>query len=466
VRKADRVIARQERERAAKEEQIRHQAYHDALTGLPNRAYFTERLHEAVSLASRHGHMCALMFIDLDRFKVVNDSLGHDAGDQLLTVVSSRIRASLRASDILFRVGGDEFTVILPEVTAPEDAAIVARRITESVASMIPIREHELTIGATIGIAVHPSDGDDAETLLKNADAAMYSAKSGGRGGHAFYRAAMNQRALQRLDLETALQRAVREGEFVLHYQPRLSAATRDVVALEALLRWNSPDRGLVLPGEFIPVLEEMGLMVIVGEWVLRSACKQMRRWTDEGLPPLRVSVNVSATQFQSASFVAMVERVLRETGVAPRLIELELTESMLIRNADQARATIGALKALGTRLSIDDFGAGYSSLNYLRRLSVDDLKIDRGFVSDIAASARDRAIATAIVELATALDIAVVAGGIETEVQAAFFSSIRCSELQGFLFYKPLPADALRRLLGSPSGSQARRPDFKPSVV
>ena len=450
VRKADRIIAQQERDRAAKEEEIRHQAYHDALTGLPNRAYFTERLHEAVSLAGRHGHMCALMFIDLDRFKVVNDSLGHDAGDQLLNIVCARIRSCLRNSDILFRVGGDEFTVILPEVAAPEDAAIVARRIIDAVAAPTAIREHELTIGATIGIAVQPSDGDTAEQLLKNADAAMYSAKNNGRGTHAFYRAAMNQRALERLDLETALQRAFRDGEFVLHYQPRLDAATRGTVALEALLRWNSPTRGLVMPNDFIGVLEETGMMVVVGEWVLRQTCTQVRRWQQEGLRPLRVSVNVSSLQFQSAGFVAMVARVLRETGVAPPLVELELTESLLIRNAEQASATIGALKALGVSISIDDFGTGFSSLNYLRNLAVDYLKIDRSFVTEIATNPRDRAIANAIAELAKALGITVVAEGVETETQASFFSSIRCGELQGFMFSKALPPDQLRRFLAA----------------
>ena len=461
VRKADRIIARQEQERAAKEEQVRHQAYHDALTGLPNRAYFAERLGEAISLASRHSHICALMFIDLDRFKIVNDSLGHQAGDALLKVVSARIASCLRNSDLLFRMGGDEFTVILPAVATPEDAAIVARRVLEAVAAPVSVHEHELTVGATIGIAVYPGDGDNAETLLKNADAAMYSAKESGRGSHAFYREAMNQRSLQRLKLEAALRQGFRDGEFTLYYQPRLDAATRRVVAVEALLRWISPSRGVVPPGEFIGVLEDTGMMTIVGEWVLRSACTQACRWQELGMEPLRVSVNVSSLQFQSGSFVALVERVLRDTGVRPGLIELELTESLLISNAEQARATIAALKALGLRISIDDFGTGYSSFNYLRHFAVDYLKIDRSFVAEIASSARDRAVAAAIIELAKALNITVVAEGVETQAQATFLSSVHCGELQGFLFCKPLPVDQLGRYLAS--ASNARNADRAP---
>ena len=448
VRRADRTIARQELERAAAEEAVRHQAYHDALTGLPNRAYFSERLAESISLAARHGHNCALMFIDLDRFKIVNDSLGHDAGDELLRTVAARIHGCLRDSDLLFRMGGDEFTVILPRIEVPEDAAFVARRVHEALVSPVAVHEHELTVGATIGIAVYPGDGERADVLLKNADAAMYSAKERGRGGHAFYRGEMNQRAMQRLDLEAALRKGFRDGEFTLHYQPRLDSASRRVVAVEALLRWDSPTRGLVPPGEFIGVLEDTGMMIIVGEWVLRSACSQARRWQQERREPLRVSVNVSSLQFQSANFVAMVERVLADTGVPPALVELELTESLLIENAEQARCTIAALKALGLRIAIDDFGTGYSSLNYLRHFAVDYLKIDRSFVTDIASNSRDRAVAIAITELARALGITVVAEGVETAAQAVFFSGIHCGELQGFLFSKALPVDRLERFL------------------
>ena len=450
IRKADRIIAGQEHERAVKEGQLRHQAYHDALTGLPNRAYFSERLSETIALAQRTDQTCALMFVDLDHFKIVNDSLGHEAGDSLLKVVAARVNTCLRESDLLFRMGGDEFAIILPQIASPEDAAFVARRIQEAVAAPATVHEHELAVGATIGIAVYPGDGDSAEALLKNADAAMYSAKESGRGRHAFYRSAMNQRASQRLGLEVALRKGFRDGEFTLYYQPRVDAAHRRIVALEALMRWVSPTRGLVPPGEFIGVLEDTGMMTIVGEWVLRSACMQIGRWRAEGMPPLRVSVNVSSVQFQSNAFVPMVQRVLRETGAPPGLIELELTESLLIANVEQARSTIEALKALGLQISIDDFGTGYSSLNYLRQFAVDYLKIDRSFVKDIAGNPRDRAVVVAIIELAKALGITVVAEGVETEAQAAFFADADCDELQGFLFCRPLPVDQLGRHLAA----------------
>lgn len=452
VRRADRIIADNDLERTIKEEEVRHLAYHDALTGLPNRTYFTERLGESIALTVRHGHSSALMFIDLDRFKIVNDSLGHQAGDELLKTVSARISSCLRNSDLLFRMGGDEFTVILPEIAKPEDAALLARRIIEAVGHPAQIYEHELTVGATIGLAVYPGDGENAEALLKNADAAMYSAKESGRGTYAFYRANMNQRALQRLSLEADLQKGFHEGEFTLYYQPRLDAATGRVVALEALLRWNSPSRGVVLPMEFISVLEDTGMITIVGEWVLRSACIQIGQWRELGNNPVRVSVNVSALQFQSTVFVSMIERVIDETDVAPELIELELTESLLVTNTDQARETIDKIKALGLSVSIDDFGSGYSSLNYLRNFTVDYLKIDRSFVAEIATNERDRSVARAIIELAKALDIAVVAEGVETEAQANFFSNEQCGELQGFLFSKPLPVDQLQRFLDDES--------------
>jgi diguanylate cyclase (GGDEF)-like protein len=453
VHRADQLIARQDADRAAREAQYQHQAHHDMLTGLPNRAYFGERLREALSLADRRGRQVALMYIDLDRFKIVNDSLGHGAGDQLLGEVATRIRDGLRASDLLFRMGGDEFTVILPDVDSPEAVAQVAQRIVGQVRAPVQVGGHDVAVGVSIGIAMHPGDGSTAEALIKNADAAMYSAKQLGGSGHAFYRADMNQRALARLSLEADLQKAFRQGEFVLHYQPRIDAGSRRIVAVEALMRWQSPSRGLVPPGEFIGVLEDSGMMNLVGEWVLRTACAQQVRWRTAGLPPLRMSVNVSARQFQAAGFAATVGRVMAETGTDPATLELELTESLLITQPEQAAETLAALKSLGVTIAIDDFGTGYSSMNYLRHLAVDFLKIDRSFVKEVATSPRDRAVATAIADLARALGITLVAEGVETEAQAAFFSGIHCGELQGFLFSRPLPADALAQFVREHAG-------------
>jgi diguanylate cyclase (GGDEF)-like protein len=448
IRKADAIIQRQEQERAAKEEEIRHQAHHDALTGLANRTYFSERLSESLAHAKRHGQTGALMFIDLDRFKIVNDSLGHNAGDMLLKTVAERIRGCLRHADLLFRMGGDEFTVIVPELSAPEDAALLARRIITTVSAPVMLYEHEVTVGATVGIAVYPGDGDSAEALVKNADAAMYAAKQAGRGTHAFYRTAMNERALQRLGLEAELQKAFRDGEFVLHYQPRLDTATRRVVAVEALLRWVSPSRGLVPAADFVNVLEDAGMMPIVGEWVLRSACAQQKRWAAEGRGSLRVSINVSARQFQASSFTATVQRVLAETGANAAQIEFELTESLLLTDPEKTRGVLEALRHLGVRTAIDGFGTGYTSLSYLRHFAVDAIKIHRSFAGELGTSAKDRAVASAIVNLAKALGIAVIAEGVENDAQAAFFAGVQCDELQGFRFATPRAADQLSGML------------------
>jgi len=458
VRRADHTIARHELDRSVREAEIRHRAQHDALTGLANRSHFIERLAGSMSLAQRSGRHGALMFIDLDRFKIVNDSLGHSAGDLLLKTVAERIRGCMRRSDMLFRMGGDEFTAILPEVAKPEDAGDLAQRIIDVVSAPIVLHEHRVSVGATIGIAVFPGDGDDAEALVRNADAAMYTAKQSGRGAHAFYRSSMNERALYRLRVEAAMHRAAREGAFVLHYQTRLDSVTREVVAMEALLRWNHPERGLVAPAEFIDVLEDMDLMHEVGEWVLRSACVQQKRWVNEGLPAVRMSVNVSALQFQSPRFADTVARVLRQTGVVPSAIELELTESMLITRPDQACETIDMLKALDVRISLDDFGTGYSSLGYLHRFAVDCLKIDRSFVREVDTNPRDRAVTQAIVQMARALGIGVVAEGVETPAQADFLSQIGCDELQGYLFCRPQAPEHIPPLLRrAPYGSTTK---------
>lgn len=448
VRRAEGIIGRQERERVEREALIRHQAYHDPLTGLPNRISFAEHLGSAVSLAIRTRRLIGVMFIDVDRFKVVNDSLGHEAGDQLLQITARRIRRCLRESDMVFRMGGDEFTVILETLERPEDAAQAARRIIEAVSEPVKITEHEITVGASIGITICPTDDAQPEQLVRNADAAMYQAKESGRGRYEFYTREMNERAFERFSMESALQRALRKGEFLLYYQPRISTETGRACAVEALLRWNHPEKGVIPPAQFITVLEDTGLIVPVGEWVLATACRDNKAWQDAGLPPMRVSVNISSRQFRSETLVDAVENALRESGLAPQYLELELTESLLVENAERALSTMNRLKQLGVVISIDDFGTGYSSLNYLRRFPVDYLKIDRSFVSELQTCERDAAIAQAVAALARTLNIKVVAEGVEKREQAEFLRAEDCHELQGYLFSKPVPPTEIPALV------------------
>jgi diguanylate cyclase (GGDEF)-like protein len=450
VRRADRVIARHEVERSAHEAEIHHQARHDPLTGLPNRMSFSPRLTEAVAQARASAVPGALLFIDLDHFKDVNDSIGHDAGDRLLKAVAERIRRCLRSHDVLFRMGGDEFTAILPRVASPDHAAYAARRINQTVAAPFHIDGTEVRVGATIGIAVFPDDGESPEDLLRNADAAMYTCKACGRGSHAFYQASMNARAAERQQLEAELRQALATQQFRLHYQPRVDALTRRVVGVEALLRWEHPAKGLLLPANFLPTLDGMALITEVGEWVLRTAAAQLREWHDRGLGHLHLSVNVSGRQFQHVQFAQMVSAVLRDTQVPPGCIELELTESLLIPEPDTVCRTLEDLRALGVRLAIDDFGAGISSIERLRTLPVHILKIDRILTAEVGNSDRDRAIAAAIASLGRALGITVVVEAVETDGQARFFTDIGCGELQGYLFSQPLPADQIEAFCSS----------------
>ena len=449
--RSDRILREQEAERIASEERVRHQAYHDPLTGLRNRASFAQHLEQAIHRSKRFGWSLGLMFLDLDRFKRVNDSLGHEAGDELLRIAARRLQGAIRESDMLFRMGGDEFTVLLENVKGPEEAAAVAARMSQAVAEPIELRHHELAATVSIGIALYPKDDQTGERLVKSADTAMYRAKDLGRNRYTFFTQEMNDRVESQLVLEAGLQRAVRNDEFVLHYQPRVAAATRRVVGVEALLRWKHPERGLVPPGEFIPLLEESGLIVPVGARVIESACRQNKAWQDAGLPPMRVSVNISSRQFRTGSLEETVREALRASGLAPEWLEIELTESLLVENSEHAVAVMERLKAIGVAISIDDFGTGYSSLGYLKRFPIDSLKIDRSFVKDMRTSATDAAIVDAISALAHSLGLGLVAEGVEEAGQAEFLRARYCTELQGYLFGRPVPpeemADAVRRL-------------------
>ena len=462
-----RLLEEKERERAAQEERIRHQAYHDPLTGLPNRASFTEHLEEAMRRAKRAGWPLALLFLDLDLFKRVNDCLGHDAGDRLLRVAAERIRRAVREADMLFRMGGDEFTVLLEDVRGPEEAAMVATRVLETIAEPLQLQHHEIAVTSSVGIALYPRDDVVGERLVKAADTAMYRAKELGRNRYAFFAREMNERVETQMMVEAALRRALKNEEFVLYFQPRVSAATGRATGAEALLRWKHPEWGLVEPARFVPLLEETGLIVPVGAWVLAEACRAARAWQSAGLPPLRVSVNLSSRQFRSEALCDAVSEALRSSGLAPQLLELELTESLLIENVEHAMGVMGQLKAIGTIISIDDFGTGYSSLGYLKRFPIDSLKIDRSFVRDIATSPKDAAIVKAISALARSLGIGLIAEGVEEPWQVEFLRGRHCTELQGFLFSRPLPeealVEALRRSYSLTLGRRAAVGDEQP---
>jgi diguanylate cyclase (GGDEF)-like protein/PAS domain S-box-containing protein len=436
-------------ERKWAEEQIRTLAYHDTLTGLPNRLLFHDRLQVAVAQAHRSGQHLALLFLDLDRFKVINDSLGHGLGDRLLQEVAGRLRGSVREGDTVSRLGGDEFTMLLPGIGRAVDAAKVAEKVLDTLREPIRVEGHDLFVTASIGIAIYPEDGTVPEALVKNADTAMYRAKEQGRDNYQLYTAAMNATALERLALESALRRALSANELALHYQPLLEIASGRIHAVEALLRWHHPERGLIPPAEFIPLAEVTGLIVTMGPWILRSACAQVQAWREAGFAGLSLAVNLSARQFQQPDLAELVTRILEETGLPPRHLDLEVTESYAMQNPEQAIDTLRRLKALGVRLSIDDFGTGYSSLSYLRRFPIDTLKIDKSFVGDITRDADDATIVTAVIAMAHALKLNVVAEGVETEDQLAFLAARRCDRLQGYLFSYPLPPEEARELLG-----------------
>ncbi len=438
-----------------REAQLQHQAFHDALTGISNRALLNDRLALALVQAHRSRHSVAVLFLDLDRFKLVNDSLGHSIGDDLLRAVAVRLQGTIREADTLARLGGDEFLFVLPSIHGEADAALVAAKILHDLRRPFVIAGRELFVTASIGISLYPVDGTDGETLIKNADVAMYRAKEQGRDSYHLYKPELHRRAVARMTLENQLRAAAARQEFRLYYQPIVDFRTGAIVGSEALIRWNHPERGLVLPAEFIPVAEETGLIHSLGAWVLRTGCAQAQAWDREGHPPIRVSVNLSARQLQNEELVPQIAGILEETGLDPGRLELEITESVAMENADHTVVTLNRMKRLGLRLTIDDFGTGYSSLSYLKKFPLHALKIDRSFVQDITTDPKDFAVALAIIALGRGLSIDVIAEGVETEEQRALLKAHGCDALQGFLFSRPLPPDAFSALLGrhSPVG-------------
>jgi diguanylate cyclase (GGDEF)-like protein/PAS domain S-box-containing protein len=452
--------------RKVAEEQVQFLAFYDALTGLPNRRLLQDRLNQALASARRQKNKLGLLFLDLDRFKDINDSLGHSVGDLLLQEVAERLKRFAREQDTVARLGGDEFLIALTHVKDTPDAAVAAERLMDAMSAEFVIQGHSLHVSCSIGISIFPEHGADAETLIKNADAAMYSAKADGRNNFRFFTEDMNAQAVERLTLESGLRSALAKEQLFLMYQPQMDIATGRITGLEALLRWQHPELGLVPPDKFIRIAENSGLIVPIGEWVLRTACSQIRKWQDEGIPAVLVAVNVSAVQFRQEDFCELVRKVLGETGLAPQYLELELTESLLLTNADVMLSISQELKAIGVTLAIDDFGTGYSSFSYLRQFQVSKLKIDRVFIRDVAVNPDDAAITAAIISMAKSLRLKVIAEGVETEEQMSFLRDHQCDEIQGYYFSRPLAvdkvADKLRgdhpeaKALAQASGEQA----------
>ncbi|MFM7426161.1 MAG: EAL domain-containing protein [Elainella sp.] len=435
-------------ERLQTEAQIRYQASHDLLTGLPNRKFFNDRLAEALALANRHQTSMAVMFLDLDRFKLINDSLGHAAGDQLLKEVARRLRRCVRKQDMVARWAGDEFTLLLTEIGSVNDAVLVAHKILQAMKPDFDLEGHTLHVSNSIGIAIYPNDGENAETLLKNADAALYRAKDSGRNGYHLYTSAINSETSEWLALESHLHRALERQEFVLYYQPQVNVITGEISQMEALLRWQHPEMGLVSPTKFVPLAEENGLIVPIGEWVLRTACAQNCAWQAQGLPPIRVAVNLSARQLRQPNLVKMIARVLRETGLAPRYLELEITETTVMKNVELTKNILCELHQMGVSVAMDDFGTGYSSLGYLKKFPFNTLKIDQSFVRDLTTDPNDKAIVAAIIAMGRVLNLKLVAEGVETKVQEHSLLSLDCEEMQGYLFSPPLSPEEATLLL------------------
>ena len=420
---------------------LAYMAQHDALTDLPNRSLLNDRLGQAIGAAQRHHGALALLYLDLDRFKLINDSLGHLVGDRLLQSVALRLGECVRTTDTVSRLGGDEFVILLSEVAHEQDAAHCADKLLQAFRMPFVLDDHELHVTASIGIAVHPGDGTAVDTLLQNADSAMYEAKKHGRNNYQFYRADLNSTAGERQALENGLRHAIARHELELYYQPIMSLSTGALDGVEALVRWQHPTLGLVLPDQFISIAEESGLIVAIGQWVLREACRQATAWRDAGLPRLRLAVNISAVELRSKEYVAGVAGMLAQTGFDPRCLELELTETFLMQDSRSTAVVLGAIKALGVQLALDDFGTGYSSLSYVRRFPIDTLKVDRSFVRDLTMDAGDASVVSAVINMGKSLHMRVVAEGVEALDQLVFLKEHGCSEAQGYYFSRPLKA-------------------------
>jgi diguanylate cyclase (GGDEF)-like protein len=458
VHRADKIIqAQSEEERLANAEKLRYRAFHDSLTGLPNRAKFAERLEETILQAKRSNRIFAVLFIDLDNFKTVNDSLGHYVGDMILKTVGQRLRATLRDMDIVARVGGDEFIILLTEISRIEHAALVAEKILELV-SHTPYRvdERELSLTVSVGLSVYPDDGEDALVLIKNADAAMYHSKEMGRNNYQFFKQDMNARAFALLSMEHGLRHALEREELVLHFQPSVGIAEARVLRAEALIRWRHPEMGLVSPDRFIPIAEERGLIESIGKWVLLTACTQARAWHKSGLATIPVSVNVSAVQFRQPDFIDTVAEALERSELSSEFLELEITESTIMRG-NGTLETVRQLKAMGVSLAIDDFGTGYSSLGYLKQFPIDRLKLNESFVHGLPMNTDDLAIASTVLALAKTLKLPVIAEGVETRAQLDYLTSQRCDEAQGFYFSRALPPQEFESFIRQPERVRAK---------
>jgi diguanylate cyclase (GGDEF)-like protein/PAS domain S-box-containing protein len=450
------IILRDVTKAHAMTRQMTHSAQHDFLTGLPNRGLLSDRIGQAIAFAARHQAQVAVLFLDLDGFKHINDSLGHPIGDKLLQSIAGRLENCVRAADTVSRQGGDEFIVLLSELQVPGDSSIACKRILQALEEVHPIDAHSLHVTASIGVSVYPHDGEDAETLIKNADTAMYQAKENGRQNYQFFTPAMNVRAVERQSTEESLRRALDRQEFTLHYQPKISLRTGAITGAEALIRWHHPTRGAISPAQFIPVAEECGLILPIGAWALREACVQACIWKNAGLPETTMAVNVSAMQFRSDGFLDGVFAILGDTGMDPRLLELELTESVLMRRIDSTAFILQTLRESGVKVAVDDFGTGYSSLSYLHKFPVDALKIDQSFVRQMSTTGQATPIVAAIIGMAQGLKLRVVAEGVETQEELAFLRTHRCDEAQGYYFSRPVAPLQFAGLLGTGIAAEA----------